>query len=107
MKPNDVNKKNEVNVWNTLFRHRYSELLLLKYKIGDSVRISKYKFTFTKGCEANFMEDLFKIVKFIRGDPDVYELGEPMIGKFYEEELSAVEKILTLGLPMGSYTTTN
>ena len=60
------------------------------------VRISKYKSTFTKGYEANFTEELFKIAKVVRGDPDVYELvdheGEPVIGKFYEEELSAVDK---------------
>ena len=35
-------------------------------------------------------------MKVIRGDPNVYELvdheGEPIIGKFYEEELSAVDK---------------
>ena len=32
----------------------------------------------------------------LRGGPNVYELadheGEPIVGKFYEEELSAVEK---------------
>ena len=35
-------------------------------------------------------------MKVKRGDPNVYELvdheGEPIIGKFYEEELSAVDK---------------
>ena len=55
-----------------------------------------YKSIFTKGYEANFTKELFKIVKVIRGDPNVYELvdheGEPIIGKFYEEELSAVDK---------------
>ena len=34
--------------------------------------------------------------RVLRGDPNVYELddheGEPIIGKFYEEELSAVNK---------------
>ena len=54
------------------------------------VRINKYKSIFTKGCEANFTEELFKIPKVIRGDPNVCELvdheGEPIIGK----ELSAV-----------------
>ena len=39
---------------------------------------------------------LFKVVKVIRGNPNVYEIedleGEPIIGKFYEEELSAVNK---------------
>lgn len=36
------------------------------------------------------------MAKVIRGNANVYELmdheGEPIIGKFYEEELSAVDK---------------
>ena len=96
MKPKDVNKKNEDEVWTTLYGHIYAESSIRKYKVGETVRISKYKSTFTKGYEANFTEELFKVVKVIRGDPTVYEIedleGEPIIGKFYEEELSAVNK---------------
>lgn len=36
----------------------------------------------TKGYEANFMEELFKVVENLE--------GEPIIGKFYETELSGV-----------------
>ena len=94
MKPKDVNKNNEYQVWTTLYGHLYAESPLPKFKVGDMVRISKYKSTFTKGYEANFAEELFKVIKVIRGDPNVYEIedleGEPIIGKFYEEELSGV-----------------
>ena len=42
------------------------------------------------------MEEIFKVTRVLREDPTVYELedheGEPIIGKFYEEKLSAVEK---------------
>ena len=45
---------------------------------------------------------MFKVIKVIYGCPNVYEIedleGEPIIGKFYEEELAGVyrvEKILT------------
>ena len=69
----------------------YGDLPLPKFKAGDTVRISKYKSTFTKGYESNFTEEIFKITKVIRGDPTVYEIedleGELIIGKFYEEEL--------------------
>ena len=34
---------------------------LPQYKIDDMVRISNYNSTFTKGYEANFTEDLFRI----------------------------------------------
>ena len=67
-----------------------------KFKVGDTVRVSKYKSIFTKGYEANFTEEIFKVSKVIRGDPNVYEIedheGEPIIGKFYEQELSDVNK---------------
>ena len=96
MKPKDVNKNNEDEVWNTLYGHEVAYLPLPKIKIGDMVRISKYKSIFTKGYEANFTEELFKVTKVIRGDPNLYEIedleGEPIIGKFYEEELSVVNK---------------
>ena len=92
MKPKDVNKKNEDEVWMTLFGHSYGESPL----VGDTVRISKYKSTFTKGYEANFTEELFRVVRLNRGDPNTYEVedmeGDRIIGKFYEEELSAVDK---------------
>ena len=48
MQPKDVNKKNEDEVWNILYGSYDGELPLPKYKIGDVVRISKYKSSFTK-----------------------------------------------------------
>ena len=72
MKPKDVNKKNEDQVWTTLYGHLYAESPLPKFKVGDMVRISKYKSAFTKRYEANFTEESFKIVKVISGDPNVY-----------------------------------
>ena len=55
IKPNDVNKKNTGKVWNILFGHKYAELPRPKYKVGDTVRISKYKSNFTEVYEANFI----------------------------------------------------
>ena len=58
-----------------------------KFKVGDTVRVSKYKSIFAKGYEVS---------KVLRGDPTVYEIedheGEPIIGKFYEQELSLINK---------------
>ncbi|CAB3985783.1 uncharacterized transposon-derived, partial [Paramuricea clavata] len=77
-----------------LIGHR--EFPLPKFRVDDTVQITKYKNIFTKGYEANFTEEIFKVVKVFRGDPNMYEIeshdGEPIIGKFYEEELSAVDK---------------
>ena len=96
MKPKDVNKTNENMVWITLYGSDFGELPLPKIRVGDTVRISKYKSVFAKGYEANFTDEIFKVAKVFRGRPTVYELEdhekEPIIGKFYEEELSPVEK---------------
>ena len=97
MKPADVNQTNENLVWVTLYGHAIGELPLPKFRTGDTVRVSKYKSIFSKGYEANFTEEIFKVTKVLRGDPNMYEIEdsearEPIIGKFYEEELSAVDK---------------
>ena len=69
------------------------KLPLPKFRIGDTVRVSRYKSVFGKGYEANFTEEIFKVTRVLRGDSNVYELedheGEP---SFYEEELSIVNK---------------
>ena len=84
-------------MWITLYGSPFGKLPLPKFRIGDTVRVSKYKSIFGyKGYEANFTEEIFKVKRVLRGDPTVYELedheGEPIIGKFYEEELSTVNK---------------
>ena len=94
MKPSDVNPSNKYLAWVTLYGSALGSLPLPKFRIGDTVRVSRYKSTF--GYEANFTKKIFKVKRVLRGDPTVYELedheGEPIIGKFYEEELSAVNK---------------
>ena len=75
-------------MWVTLYRSVVGKLPLPKFRVGDTVRVSKYKSTFSKGYEANFTEEIFKISKILRGDPNMYETedheGEPIIGNFYE-----------------------
>ena len=94
MKPADVNESNKDQVWLTLYGHGLGDFPVPKFKVGDSVRISKYKNIFKKGYEANFTEEIFKITKVFRGDPNIYEIAdedsEPIIGKFYEDEMSHV-----------------
>ena len=96
MTPADVNSSNKDAVWVTLYGSALGELPLPKFRAGDTVRVSRYKSVFSKGYEANFTEEIFKVTRVLRGDPNVYKLedheGEPIVGKFYEEELSAEEK---------------
>ena len=44
--------------------------------MDDTVRVSKYKNIFDKGYESNFTEEIFKVAKVFRGDPNMYELEE-------------------------------
>ena len=98
MKPADVNKSNKDMVWVTLYGSALGKLPLPNFRISDTVRVSKYKSVFGKGYKANFTEEIliFKVTRVHRGDPNVYEVedheGESIIEKFYEEELSAVDK---------------
>ena len=62
-----------------------------KFKIGDIVRISKYKNIFAKGYVPNWSEEAFVIKKVKNTVPWTYAIsdlnGEEIIGPFYEKEL--------------------
>ena len=62
-----------------------------KFKIGDYVRISKYKNIFAKGYMRNWSEEVFIISKIKNRVPWIYIIndlnGEEIIGTFYEKEL--------------------
>ena len=96
MKPVDARKEeNEGTVWYNLYGvHLITTFGEPKYKVGDSVRISKYKSVFAKGYLPSFTEEIFKIKQIIFTQPIVYKLedyqNEDIDGYFYEEELSHV-----------------
>ena len=62
-----------------------------KFKVGDHVRISKYKNIFAKGYTPNWSEEVFIISKIKNTVPWTYAIndlnGEQIIGTFYEKEL--------------------
>ena len=62
-----------------------------KFKVGDRVRISKYKNIFAKGYTQNWSEEVFivsKIKNTVRWTYVITDLnGEPITGSFYEKEL--------------------
>jgi len=68
-----------------------------KFKVGDLVRIYKYKGHFEKGYETNFTKEIFKIVKVLPTLPVTYKIealdGEQIIGSFYSPELVKVNNI--------------
>ena len=62
-----------------------------KFKVGDHVRISKYKNIFAKGYTPNWSEEAFVIRKVQNTVPWTYVIndlnGEEIVGTFYEQEL--------------------
>ena len=62
-----------------------------KFKVGDNVRISKYKNIFAKGYTPNWSEEVFVINKIKNTVPWTYAIsdlnGEKITGSFYEKEL--------------------
>ena len=62
-----------------------------KLKIGDQIRISKYKNIFAKGCTQNWCEEVFIISKTKHTVPWTYAIsdwnGEPIAGSSSEKEL--------------------
>ena len=62
-----------------------------KFEVGDYVRISKYKNTFTKCYVQNWSEEVFVIKKFKNTVPKTYVIsdlnGKEIFGTFYEKEL--------------------
>ena len=63
----------------------------LKFKVGNHVRISKYKNIFAKGYTPNWSEEVFVIKKVKNTVTWTYVIndlnGEQIIGTFYEKEL--------------------
>lgn len=98
MAPADVNDGNILQVWRTLYASPTSstttKVQTPKFKVGDTVRISREKMIFEKGYEKNWSEEIFNIVQVIKRKPVVYRLkdlqGEPIEGTFYEKELQRV-----------------
>ena len=76
-----------------------------KFKVGDRVRISKYKNIFAKGYVPNWSEEVFIVNEIKNTVPWTYTIsdlnGEKFIGTFYEKELQKtnqkkfrIEKVL-------------
>ena len=61
-----------------------------KFKVGDYLRISKYKNIFEKGYMPNWSEEVFISIKIRNAVPWTYVIndlnGEKIIGTFYEKE---------------------
>ena len=93
MTPIEASKKiNEGTVYFNLYGDMEPLSAKPKFKVGDKVRISKYKRNvFDKGYTPNWTEEVFTVVKIQYTNPITYKIkdlnDEEIKGSFYEPEL--------------------
>lgn len=107
LKPVDVNSTNA----KLLLQTAYSNVKTVdpkgqKFRVGDSVRISKHRAVFSKGYTPAWSNEVFRVWKVRLTNPTTYlledESNQPIKGGFYEYELQKtrypdvylVEKVL-------------
>ena len=77
MRPVDASKEeNESEVWENLFRDDEQANKSKKFKIGDTVRISRIKGIFEHGFLPNWTEQIYKIHKINKSTPVTYILKD-------------------------------
>ena len=90
MKPIDVKNKTYINIDKELNDNDR------KFKVGDHVRISKYKNIFAKGYVPNWSEEVFVIKEIKNTVPWTYVINDlnskKVIGTFYEKELQKIDQ---------------
>lgn len=90
MSPNEVNSSNEKYLLDNIY-NKLKVFKRPKFKVGDHVRISKYKHVFEKGYTPNWTTEVFKVKTVKNTNPNTYILedyhGSEIRGGFYEYEL--------------------
>lgn len=95
-KPVDVNTKNEKQILNDVYdRLKTIDPKKPKFKVGDAVRVSKYRNVFDKSYTPNWSTEIFEVDKMQTTNPRTYLLrdsrGELIRGGFYDYELQKVK----------------
>ncbi|XP_053598646.1 uncharacterized protein LOC128668864 [Microplitis demolitor] len=99
MKPIDVTTaENEKQLFKKIYKplqiHQPLNKKESKFKVGDKVRINKYKHVFEKGYTPNWTTEIFTIKSVQNTNPTTYKLtdyqNQSIEGGFYNEELNKV-----------------
>ncbi|XP_043467565.1 uncharacterized protein LOC122501867 [Leptopilina heterotoma] len=95
MKPKDVTVEDTRELLRRIRKLRRIPLKRLKFKVGDRVRVSKFKNIFEEGYTPNCTTEIFTVDKVKSTKPVRYKLkdyqNQPIEGGFYEEELLKVQ----------------
>ncbi|XP_025262346.1 uncharacterized protein LOC112637262 [Camponotus floridanus] len=93
MRPIDVTPARASRLLSTVYSHP-KIAAPGKFRLNDTMRVSKYKTLFEKGYTPNWTTEIFRVAEVRRTNPATYLLkdsrGEPIAGRFYEHELQRV-----------------
>ncbi|XP_053980770.1 uncharacterized protein LOC128877467 [Hylaeus volcanicus] len=93
MRPIDVAPTNASKLLTTVYNH-VKIAIPARFRVGDAVRVSKFKTIFEKGYTPNWGTEIFTIAEVQKTNPATYLLkdvyGQPIAGGFYEHELQRV-----------------
>ena len=91
MGPFEASKPENSEIVEKRLNSEIPNLIKPKFKVGDYVRLYKYKKHFAKGYETNWTGEVFKICEVLKTSPWTYKLqdseGEILEGRMYEQEL--------------------
>ena len=96
MAPKDVTRENSEDVWLNLYGNLAAPATSkIDLKLGDHVRISKYKHIFSKGYDNNWSTEIFIIDEVVKTNPVSFRLrdlmNESIFGTYYQQELQKVD----------------
>lgn len=91
MRPCEVNKSNEDDVFHKLFYTKNKPKPKIKFSVGDRVRITASKKTFDNKFINNWTKEIFIVNEILNTNPITYKIidlnNEEIIGSFYNQEL--------------------
>ena len=96
MKPKTVTEHNEKKLLFSVYKNYNVKQAVKKpkFKVGDKVRISKFKHVFEKGYTPNWTTEIFTVNRIMNTEPVTYILKDyqdkAIAGSFYEYELAKV-----------------
>ena len=100
MKPANVTSHDTKKIRLKLYpkqKNKEHKKIKLKFKVGDTVRITRKKHIFQKGYEQGWSYEVFTVGKILKTDPITYQLKdykkEFIIGSFYSSELQKVKPV--------------
>ena len=96
MKPKDVTEGNALHSDSSIKYIEESNKKNPKFRVGDNVRISKYKNIFAKDYTPNWSEEVFVVSKIPNAVPWTYLIndlnGEEIKGSICEKELQKTDQ---------------